>query len=174
MDDTIQVKKRVTIYWLIPAKTQRASFRRVIRILAKRFNASRFEPHLTLCKAKPGCRVDHSFREVRPRPIRLRICGVAYSEKFTKTLFVRFSATSALNKLVADLGGPTKALRDPHVSLLYQRLPAATKRSLAAAIQLPFRTVTFDAIKVVNCVSPTETRHDVESWRVLGTKRLSR
>jgi hypothetical protein len=132
-------------------------------LLAKQFDAPRFEPHLTLCVAQD--------RQLRKRAsIRLRLREIGHSPKYTKTLFVRFEPNDALQKLVVDLSG--RPIRDPHVSLIYKRLPAATKRELAATIKLPFRTVVFDSIKIASCVSPTETRADVESWRIVATKRL--
>jgi len=166
------MKKRVAVFWLIPAKPQRELFSKIIRILAVEFDAPRFEPHLTLCRA-PEEQPAKFLRKIRASPIRLRICGIAYSDKFTKTLFISFENKARLEKLVRDLGGRAKSLRDPHLSLIYRRLPTAIKRELAATIKLPFRDVLFDVIKAVNCVSPIDTRQDVESWRSVATKRLS-
>ena len=167
------MKKRVTVFWLIPVKPQRELFGTIIRILAAEFRAPRFEPHLTLCRAPEEQSSTNLLRKIRVSPIRLRIRGIAYSDKFTKTLFIRFENKPRLEKLVRDLGGRAKSLRDPHLSLIYRRLPAVTKRELAATTKLPFRNVLFDVIKAVNCVSPTDTRQDVESWRAVATKRLS-
>jgi len=64
-------------------------------------------------------------------------------------------------------------LHDPHVSLLYKRLPASMRRELAASIKLPFREIKFDQVKTVSCNRSTETRKDVQSWRVIATKKLS-
>jgi hypothetical protein len=74
---------------------------------------------------------------------------------------------------VLNLGGKPAFLRDPHISLLYKKMPASTRRELAAAIKLPFREVMFDCIKAMRCVSPTESRRDVESWHQVATKRFS-
>jgi hypothetical protein len=46
------MKKIVTIYWLIPANPERELFLELVRILAKQFGAPKFEPHLTLGRAK--------------------------------------------------------------------------------------------------------------------------
>jgi 2'-5' RNA ligase len=167
------MKKRLKIYWLVPAKPEYELFRELIRILAKEFDAPLFEPHLTIGKASGGHSPAKLLREIRAAPVRLRIGEIAHSSKFTKTLFVRFTAGKSLERVVARLGGNSKSLRDPHLSLLYKRLPARTRRELAAAIKLPFSEVKFDVIKAVSCVSPTETRSDVESWRKLATKQLS-
>jgi hypothetical protein len=96
----------------------------------------------------------------------LRVREIAFSAEFTKTLFVRFDSNESLRKLIVDLAG--KPVRDPHLSLVYKSLPAATKREIATTINLPFRSVVFDAVKIARCVSPTKTRRDVESWRIVA------
>src|SRR5438477_9136692 len=119
-----QMKKSAIFYWLIPAKPERELFSNVIRILAKQFDAARFEPHLTLCRATDENSLSKVLRRIRSKPIRLRIRGVAHSSKFTKTLFVRFMMNRSLQQLVIDLGGDPKSLSDPHVSLVYSKLPS--------------------------------------------------
>jgi hypothetical protein len=164
-------------YWLIPAKPQRDIFSKTIRILARQFNAPRFEPHLTIIVAAengPGPR--KILKQIRTSPISLEVCGVGFSSKFTKTLFVRFKSNKSLKKLVVDLARETrshaKSVHDPHVSLIYKKMPTSTKEQLASTIQLPFSTVLFDSIKAVRCASPTKTRSDVEAWHVVAKKSL--
>lgn len=163
------MKKKIDIYWLIPAEPYQGLFSELIRILARQFDAPRFEPHLTLGPAPAFARLRRG-RQDRPlpkrAPIRLRVREIACSNKYTKTLFVRFDPNESLRKLVVDLGG--KPVRDPHLSLIYKQLPTAIKREVAATIELPFRSVVFDAVKIANCVSPTETGRDVESWRIVA------
>ena len=167
------MKKRIAMAWLMPAAAERELFREVIRILAKQFETAKFEPHLTLCEVNRKL-PSKQLRKVRSGSIRLRIRGVAHSTKFTKTLYVRCTPNKSLKQLVTDLGGDPNELLDPHVSLLYKRLPASMRRELAASIKLPFREINFDQIKTVSCNSPTETQADVRSWRVVATKKLSR
>jgi hypothetical protein len=168
------MKKRVTIFWLIPAEPERELFSKLIRILAKQLNAPRFEPHLTLGLAEDEQSAREALRQMRSAPIRLPARGIGFGAKFTKTLFVRFHATRPLRQLVVDLAGDPESLRDPHVSLIYRRLPTRTKKELAAILKLPFREVVFDSIKAIRCISPTETRAEVESWRTLASRRLRR
>jgi hypothetical protein len=89
-----------------------------------------------------------------------------------KTLFVRFQPNESLEHLVTKLGGRRKPVRDPHISLIYARLPAAVKRELADTIQLPFAEVVFDRVQLMSCPGPTESAADVESWRMLASRRL--
>jgi hypothetical protein len=62
----------------------------------------------------------------------------------------------------------------PHLSLLYKNLLVAIRYELAASINVPFSKVTFDVIKAVRCVSPTESCADVEAWRVVAAASLSK
>ena len=61
---------------------------------------------------------------------------------------------------------------EPHLSLLYKKMETATRRELAASIYVPLSEVTFDAIKAVRCLSPTQSRADVEAWRVVAAASL--
>jgi 2'-5' RNA ligase len=62
----------------------------------------------------------------------------------------------------------------PHLSLLYNKMRSAARRELASSINVPFREVHFDALRAVRCISPTQTRADVEAWRVVGQQRCLR
>jgi hypothetical protein len=167
------MKKSVIVYWLIPARAQRELFRSLIRILAKQFEAPKFEPHLTLCLGQDRQSPKKLLRAVKASPLRLQVCGMAHSSKFTKTLFIRLKPDRLLNKLALDLDSKIGS-QDPHVSLLYKQLPVSIKKALAATIKLPFRTIVFDSIKAMRCASPATTAANVEAWRVVAIKSLRR
>jgi hypothetical protein len=162
-------KRTATVYWLIPAEPYRELFRALIRVLAKEFDAPRFEPHVTLFIAQDR----HSLSRLKTAPIRLRVRDIGFSSKFTKTLFVRFARNRSLDRLASNLAGRKSPVRDPHLSLVYKKMSILAKREMAAAIKLPSRKVVFDSIQVMRCAFPTKTRADVESWRLLATKRFS-
>ncbi len=185
------MKKVAIVYWLLPAKPERDLFCDLVRILRKEFQAPNFEPHMTLFStAKDGesrrnrgsRRLSESpkkvLKQISMRPIQLTTRGVGFSAEFTKTLFVRFKSSPALRKLVADFSRAAKsratAPSDPHVSLLYKKLPRSAKKELAAVMKLPFRTVVFDSIAAVRCASPSRTKADVEAWKILAKKSLRR
>jgi 2'-5' RNA ligase len=173
------MRKSATVYWLLPAKPERELFCEVVRILRKEFRAPNFEPHLTLfAVSKDRQSPKKTLQQIRARPIRLNTRGVAFSEKFTKTLYVRFGSSPALRKLVTDLGraagNRAQSPKDPHVSLLYKKLPRPVKKELARVMRLPFRSVRFDTIAAVRCVLPSQTKADVESWKILAKKSLRR
>src|SRR5436305_7456432 len=101
------MKKTAIVYELLPAKPERELFCRIIQILRKEFRAANFEPHLTLFGMTEKQKQNSPksiLRQFRSRPIRLKVRGVAFSAKFTKTLFVRFESSSALKRLTVDLG----------------------------------------------------------------------
>jgi 2'-5' RNA ligase len=171
-------KSRVTVYWLTPAEPERELFGEIIRILAKQFSAPRFEPHLTVLVTRQGRSPSKKvLQQLRASPIRLKVRDVFHSDKFAKTLFVRLKSSRALQELVVDLArtnkSRAKSVRDPHLSLLYKKIPAASRKELTATIKLPLREVVFNSIKVVRCAVPTRTRAEVEAWRVIARKRLS-
>src|ERR1700722_12486143 len=104
------MKKTATVYWLLPAKPERGLLREIVRILRKEFRAPNFEPHLTLfVSSKDGQSPKKVLQQIHSRPIRLSIRSVAFSPKFTKTLFVRFKSSPALRKLTIDLGRAAKS-----------------------------------------------------------------
>jgi len=59
-------------------------------------------------------------------------------------------------------------LIDPHLSLLYAKLPSKTKQRLADNIRLPFRKVGFTSICVMRCARPTTKAIEVEQWKLLA------
>src|SRR6266487_1020391 len=139
-------------YWLMPAELARGYFEKVIEEI--------------LSQAAIDC-----------EPIQLEVLEVRHSEEFTKTLFVQFGSNAKLQRLKETIREASQTPSDyqlePHLSLLYRKMPILAQRELAGSIKLPFSTVAFDSIKAVRCVSPTCNRADVEAWRIIATKALS-
>jgi len=173
------MKKVAIVYWLLPAKPERDLFCEVVRILRQEFGGPNFEPHLSLFStSKDRQSPKKVLKEISMRQIRLTTGGAGFSSEFTKTLFVRFKSSPALRKLVTDLSraakSRAKAHGNPHVSLLYKKLPREAKKQLAAVMKLPFRSVVFDSIAAVRCPSPSRTKADVQAWKILAKKSLRR
>lgn len=172
-------RRIVIAYWLIPTEPARSYFQSVINDLARRYDAPEFEPHVTvyvggdctdsadgvLSKALRGC-----------ERIVLQAIEVSGSSEFIKTLFVQLAATTQLQRLNQSLrmaAQDSSAYRlDPHLSLLYKRMSDHDRRRLTHSIEVPFSDVTFDYLKAVRCISPTQSRADVEAWRVVAEKDL--
>jgi len=162
-------------YWSMPAGAARKFFERTIRELAMRFDAPAFEPHLTLFVAPEASRAPREVISEIPSPDLVLVAReIGWSEKFTETLFVRFERNQRLLRLVEAIrkssGGSEQYQIDPHLSLIYKKLPAKTKRALAEEIQLPFSEVHFEKIRAMRCKSPTKTADEVREWKLLATQ----
>jgi hypothetical protein len=103
--------------------------------------------------------------------------GIDQSDEFTKTVFVDFPVSAELrniNGIIREAANDSSHYQlKPHLSLLYQNLAAPTRRELTASINVPLFEVTFNAIKAVRSVSPTESGADVEAWHVVAAASLS-
>jgi hypothetical protein len=171
--DDMTIRAHATAYWLLPERAEREVFSREIGELAARFDAPVFEPHVTIFVAPENSRAPlEVLREVGPVDIELTIHSIRFSEKFTKTLFVQFERNSALQQLGDAILRAERArnryLINPHLSLLYAKLPSKTKQRLADDIRLPFRKVGFTSICVMRCARPTTTAIEVEQWKLLA------
>lgn len=175
----MKTKDRDTViaYWLVPAKPEREFFNDVIRILAGQMKATRFEPHVTILIVRgeqpPPKRV---LSRIKSAPIHLSVRGIRGSSVFSRTLVARFGSNRSLERLANQLRRASQS-RDkqhssPHVSLLYKKLPASTRRRLASMVKLPFSQVVFDSIMAVRCPSPLRDQTDVKKCKVVAAKSL--
>ena len=170
----------VIAYWLIPSEPAHSFFQRMINDLARRCDAPVFEPHVTIHVGADRADAAKSALANAAREcklIGLTPLGIDQSDEFIKTLFVQFAMSAELSKINGII---RKAANDwsqyelkPHLSLLYKNFAVATRYELAASINVPLAEVTFDAIKAVRCISPTESGADVEAWRVVAAASLS-
>jgi 2'-5' RNA ligase len=172
-------RRTVTAYWLIPTELAYCSFRGIINDLAGRYDAPVFEPHMTIhVGADRGDAASRALGDAVHECTRITLnpTRIDQSEEFTKTLFVEFAMTAELrqlNELIRNAArDPAKYELKPHLSLLYRKMAAETRRDLAASIKIPLREVPFGAIKAVHCISPTQSRADVEAWRVIEAVSL--
>ena len=173
-------RQTVIAYWLIPSEPARSFFQRIINDLARRCDAPVFEPHVTIHVGADRADAAKSALANAAREcklIGLTPLGIDQSDEFIKTLFVQFAMSAELSKINGII---RKAANDwsqyelkPHLSLLYKNFAVATRYELAASINVPLAEVTFDAIKAVRCISPTESGADVEAWRVVAAASLS-
>jgi 2'-5' RNA ligase len=176
----MEKQERIIGYWLCPAEPGRSGFAELIENLATQFDASVFEPHVTIYVTN----AEHENPEAVLRKVlkarqsfRLTVVGLDYSAKFTKTLFVQFAPDPELARLSEDLRRASVSRNDyelnPHVSLIYKEMDEETKRGLASSITLPFTEVTFDNVKAIISPGEIKSREDVEAWRVVAEQTLA-
>ena len=165
-------------YWLIPVKPDKKRLQQIICELAAGFNAPVFEPHVTLYSGE----MDHieDAADVLEGiagnfPIALRPCGTRHSGQFTKTLFMEFASDSALDQISDDLKLLSKTKEDyelkPHLSLLYATISPEMRQSLARELAMP-EVIRFDCIQAVVTSARTQTKRDVEEWRMIAKKNF--
>lgn len=173
-------RQTVIAYWLIPSEPAHSFCYQIINDLARRCDAPVFEPHVTIhvgadCADTAKNALGAAARECEL--IGLTPVGIDQSDEFIRTLFVLFAVSAKLRKIngiIRDTANYSSQYElKPHLSLLYKNLAAATRCELAASIHIPLSEVAFDAIKAVRCVSPTESRSDVEAWQVVAAAALS-
>lgn len=169
-------KQIVIAYWLIPAEPARNFSQGMINDLACRYHAPLFEPHVTVHVGTN--RTDAAEKAISKaarecQPVKLKVREIDHSDVFIKTLFVQFAPNRKLRRLNAIIRnaaqGSSHYELNPHLSLLYKKIPAEVRAELADSISIPFSEVTFDALQAVRCVSPTQSSADVEAWRVIAT-----
>ena len=174
------VSRRITIaYWLIPAEPAHRFFQNLINDLARRYDAPVFEPHLTIyvgADSTDALETVLSKAAQTCKPIVLQALEVSHFDEFIKTLFVEFGLNTKLRQLNQVIRNAAQDSSDydlkPHLSLLYKRMSMQRRRRLARSIEVPFSQVLFDSLKAVRCISPTQSRSDVEAWRVVSEKVL--
>ena len=110
------------------------------------------------------------------KPVRLTPLGIDHSAEFIKTLFVQFAMSAELRKINGIIretaNDSAKYELEPHLSLLYKNLAAATRSELAASITVPFSEIPFDSLQAIRCVSPTKTGADVKAWELIASRTL--
>ena len=165
-------------YWLLPSEPAATALRRQIHNLATATGAPAFEPHVTLYSGPSDedevARVVahlHSFF----RPLTIAPYTIAESERLTKTLFVRVrreTGLAALHDAIREHSARASeyTFNDPHVSLLYQALPAAERMARAARIMLP-PPFAADGIEAIALETPVTRPEQIRDWRSVARFR---
>jgi 2'-5' RNA ligase len=167
-------------YWLIPTEPDKTQLTEMIRLLASRFDAPLFEPHVTLYSGPLDSteRPDDIIRAVArgASEIVLDTTGIGHTQQFTKTLFLEFAPNEALDKLSGELKRHSSMSDDydfkPHLSLVYATLSPEVTQRLARELSVP-RRIRFDTVKAIISQGPTRTRADVEAWRIVANEKLA-
>lgn len=164
-------------FWLMPAPSEREFFRSVVHQLAGEYDAPVFEPHLTLAAGDfDEERALHCLGEISIAPIALQVHAIRFSDAFTKTVFVQFYPLTAASELSARIlqrtGNKGGYQFDPHLSLIYKALPDEQKKTIAAAVHIPFTEVKFDSVRVITGPSHTSSAADVEAWRTIAERPI--
>ncbi len=178
-------------FWLLPHDSAMQRLAECVDALARRFDAPRFTPHVTL-------HVDHVVQradlggvldEVAAcfAPFEMQACSTDHSELRFKALFVPLNGGNIVGLAAALMRGvarwrpgnakraePAVAYRlEPHLSLLYKELPEAERASLAACHGHAGESICFDRITAVTPIAGARDFACVEGWTILPPRRLA-
>jgi hypothetical protein len=160
--------------WLLPPDAARSTFVNLIRELSERFATPLFEPHITLAGGLSGGNdLLPKARLVAARisAIPIRFMDPACAESFFQSVFlpvVPSERLSSANLAIADIYGLlVNRSYNPHLSLVYGLLPAATKQEIVNRI-----AQTSIPAFVAGTLQVQETNGTTDRWRPLLTCSL--
>ena len=165
--------------WLMPAADDAAMLERLVEDLAGRFNAPRFQPHLTLVED-----MERSVEDLAPLVVRVSegvasfeapVAEIGVSDLFFRSFYARFAAEGPLLELKRRaidkiLPGDIAEFM-PHISLAYGVEDTFAKRDAVVEAEnlLLGKPVRFDRI----CVVASGKELPIESWAVRAESPLS-
>jgi 2'-5' RNA ligase len=165
--------------WLTPREPLSSALRSIISHMAKELNAIAFEPHVTVfcgpsTDAEASALVDQIAKQFAP--IELTADRLDYTDRYTKTLFVQFRESAVLRQIFEIAAGRARQQSNyslnPHLSLLYKKLPSATQRGLCETLDVPMGDFWFDGIRIIETELPIEDPGPVMRWRVVREAKL--
>ena len=165
--------------WLTPGEPLRSKLRSIISQVAKSLDAIEFEPHVTVfCSpstdAEACALVDQIAKQFGS--IELVADRLDYTDHYTKTLFVQFKESTVLRQIFEIAVGCTQRQSNyclnPHLSLLYKKLPNASQRALCETLDVPMGNFWFDGIRIIETELPIEDAGPITRWRVVREAKL--
>jgi 2'-5' RNA ligase len=161
--------------WLIPKGQEYKDFSRIIKVLAKKNSAPRFEPHVTLIggiltnkkKAIKNTKQLASFIF----PFSLTLTDIGYENTNHKALFINCgkskSFLNAHRKAREIFKHKEKCL--PHISLIYGIYDELSKKEMIKEIKKYPKNLRFDSIYLFN----VEDKYE-EKWYQVAEFKLTR
>jgi putative hydrolase of the HAD superfamily len=109
-------------------------------------------------------------------PVVMRPTELASTGRLTQILFARLADNPTLEELSRALHAgvplPSDYQLNPHLSLLYQRLAAATRDTLVRETALCLSEIRFDSLWAVAIPEQLTTLEDLYNWQPLLINRL--
>jgi Cyclic phosphodiesterase-like protein len=160
---------KVHSLWLMPDATAMQDFVAAHRDLARRFNAPRFDPHLTLIGGSAmnlaGMKAWLSEIARGIAPFSAPVADVVTGPEYFRSFYALFTAEGA----ILELKRRSMAMLDegvgdfmPHVSLLYGQVEPKAKETARVALASQFngRAIGFDSL----AISLSGPGVEVEDW----------
>ena len=161
-------------FWLIPAKGIREQLRSIILRLANETKAVHFEPHMTIYSGTSDDAEIQNLASALARTftaLKLAVLTLDHTDNYTKTLFIRLKdpgpARCMFEAIKKGSARPSEYVLDPHLSLLYKTLPAATRTEICQTLDVPRGTYVFDRLCVIETEIPLTRPEQIKKWRVV-------
>jgi 2'-5' RNA ligase len=167
--------------WLRPREPLRTTLSAIIRRLAQDLDAVEFEPHVTLFCGRSSDEAAKTIARglaAQFPPITLTPERLAYTDLFTKTLFVQFEDSAIAQRMFEaarqNYAHPSDYVFNPHLSLLYKKLPEARQRALCDTLNFPMGVYGFDRVRMIETELPIEDDGPIRRWRIVCDEALDR
>lgn len=155
--------------WLVPSTTDSKYLNKIIRNLAKKYDAPQFSAHITVFSGvRSFGKAKSAVLSVRPPAIRTQKTGIGQSDYLWKTLFLKIKKSRALAELYSDLQNnlDTKYDFEPHISLIYKKLDQSTKRKIISNLKIK-KSLRFDRLVIIR------SSKNIHKWKQLYRVRLN-
>jgi hypothetical protein len=168
-------------YWLVPQWQQRQELQSLVVKLAERFAAPVFVPHLTVHSCRRSIQ-QHELEIMvniacRYPAVTVPPEGIASTNSLARTLFIKFPEIAPLRSLFQRFHDlvPNQSVFEwvPHLSLLYQSLPASVRETLVRETSLPLQDILFDELWAVAIPEEIRILKDFKGWQPLVICRLA-
>jgi len=160
--------------WLIPKGQEYKDFSRIIKVLAKKNSAPKFEPHVTLI----GTILTNKKKAIKNTkqlascifPFSLTLTDIGYENTNHKALFINCGKSKGFlnthRKAREIFKHKEKFL--PHISLIYGIYDELSKKEMIKEIKKYPKNLTFDSISLFN----TKDRNE-EKWYKVAEFKLT-
>jgi len=154
--------------WLIFSDKDEQSLREQVDDLSQLYSAPKFRPHITLYGSleidikRLAVITDRCFSKTKKFSV--HTTGIGQTDNIWKTIFIKIASDSQLMELYEFLTTELEQFRnydfDPHVSLIYRKMPVEKRILIMQEINFaPHYEITGAAL--------VETSVDVDNWRIL-------
>lgn len=161
-------------FWLVPAEGIRSTLRCMIHRLADQFDGVYFEPHVTIYSGTSNdAEVLVLANSVAStfKPLEFTVLKLDHTDNYTKTLFVRLQDSGAGRRMFEATrrgsANPSEYVLDPHLNLLYKRLPVTTQTEICQTLDVPQGNYLFDRLCVIETEIPLTRPEQITRWRTV-------
>ena len=158
--------------WIVPSSDVKQRFSGMIDDLAGRYEAPKFEPHMTLLgdlKGNEEGLLNKAYEIAGAiSPFRIRMTEIDYLDAYFRCLFIRAEETGPLmeanEKAREVFGRQTSPKFMPHISIMYGEYPNELKERIIGELGRE-QNIEFDVESI--CFVYSSKNIPINEWRVI-------